>query len=187
MRKLILIKHAKPQVDESAPSHEWGLSEEGRRACAPLAQVVGPHDPAVIVTSKETKALQTAELLAGALGKPFEEAPDLHEHDRSNVPMMQSREFISMMALFFRQRDRLVLGRETAGQASRRFTAAVDSVLNAHPQDNVAIVTHGTVLSLFASEHGAGDAFQLWRRLGLPSVMIFSLPELRLLETVERP
>ena len=186
MRKLILIKHAKPAVDEQIPSHEWGLSQEGRYACAPLAEALRAHDPAVIASSDEPKALETARLVGEALGKPVEELPDLREHDRSNVPMMRSRDFISTMALFFKDRTRLVCGRETAQQATARISRAVDQLLAAHPTGNVAAVTHGTVLALFASEHGAGDAFGLWRRLGLPSIVVFSCPDLRVLEIVDR-
>ena len=48
---------------------------------------------------------------------------ELAEHDRSNVPVMETREFISSVALFFREPDRLVLAgavadREVAGVAS---------------------------------------------------------------------
>lgn len=186
MRKLILIKHAKPQVVDEVPSHEWELSEEGRQACGRLAEVVRRHDPAAIVTSQEPKAKETGRLLGQALGKPVSEFAGLREHDRSNVSLMPPREFISMMALFFKQRDRLVLGGETADQAARRFREAIDSVLAAHPAGNVAVVTHGTVLALFVAEHGSGDPFLLWREMGLPSVSVFGVPGYRPLESVRR-
>jgi broad specificity phosphatase PhoE len=186
VRKLILVKHARPQMTEGAPSHEWGLSPEGRAACGPLAEAVRPHDPAVIVTSEEPKARETGQLVAKALGKPVETAPGLEEHDRSNVPMMRTGEFLSALANFFKEQNRLVLGKETGYQAAERFQRAVESVLDKHPDGNVAIVTHGTVLALFASENGAGDPFQLYRQLGLPSLLVFSVPDYRLVEKQER-
>jgi broad specificity phosphatase PhoE len=186
MRKLILVKHARPRVVDHLPSHEWVLSEEGRAACGPLAEAVGRHEPGVIVASEEPKARQTGELLAGALAAPFESAAGLEEHDRSNVPMMPSREFLSLLALFFKEPRRLVLGRETAEQAEERFVAAIDSLLGRFPEKNIAVVTHGTVLSLFAARHGVGDPFLLYRKLGLPSVIIFGLPDYQVIEQVER-
>jgi broad specificity phosphatase PhoE len=185
-RKLILVKHARPDVQEQVPSREWRLSVEGREACAALADVISRFDPAVIVVSDEPKARETGELVAKKLDKPVEISTGLHEHDRGNVPMMRSREFISTMAMFFKQPARLVLGRESANQAAARFKAAVDGVVAAHPQGNLALVTHGTVLALFAAGHGAGDGFLLWRSLGLPSLMVFSIPDFELLEAVER-
>ena len=176
MHKLILIKHARPLVEEDVPSHDWRLSPEGRAACKPLADAMRAHAPAVIVTSDEPKAIETGQIVAAALGVPVKTATGLHEHDRSNVPMMQSREFISAMANFFKARTRRVLGLESAAEASERFQSAVESVLSEYPKQNVAIVTHGTVLALFAEDHGAGDGFLLWRRMGLPSMMVFSVP-----------
>ena len=183
MRKLILIKHARPQVQENQPPETWPLSEEGRTACVKLADVVRPLDPAIIVTSEETKAHETGQILSAALGKPLEAVAELGEHDRGNVPIMRSGEFLSAMANFFKQRRRLVLGRETADEAAARFRDAVYEVVNRNPDGNVAIVTHGTVLALFASECGSGDPFQLYREFGLPSVMVFSVPEY---EEIER-
>lgn len=186
MRKLILIKHARPTVIENVPAEKWELSDEGRAACKPLAEVVRPHDPAVIVTSEERKAMETGRLVADALGKPTETTSGLHEHDRSNVPMMRSSEFLSALAMFFKESNRLVLGRETADEAAGRFDRAIQAVLARHPEGNIAVVTHGTVLALFASENGSGDPFLLYRQLGLPSVVVFSIPDFRVLEKRER-
>jgi broad specificity phosphatase PhoE len=186
MRNIILIKHARPKVIESVPPERWELSEEGRAACSALAEVVRPHDPTVIVTSQERKAQETGQLIANALGKPIETAAGLQEHDRSNVPMMRSSEFLSALAMFFKESNRLVLGKETADQAAGRFERAIEEVLARHAEGNIAIVTHGTVLALFASENGAGDPFQLYRQLGLPSIMVFSVPDNRLVEKHER-
>jgi len=186
MRKLILIKHAKPQVEEDIPSHEWELSPEGRESCKALAQFLSQHQPKVIVTSDEPKAIQTGSIVAEALGISTRIYDGLHEHDRSNVPMMQPREFISTMALFFKERRRLVLGRETAEDAVDRLEDTVEKLLHDEPEGNVAAVTHGTVLALFCEGHGLGDGFQLWRKMGLPSAAVFSVPDLKALELVER-
>src|SRR5436190_12024140 len=94
MRKMILIKHAAPEVVPDVPSERWRLSEAGRQRCAPLAEAIRPHAPGLIVSSLEPKAAETGELVAARLGVAFETAEGLHEHDRSNVPHLRSREFI---------------------------------------------------------------------------------------------
>ena len=76
------------------------------------------------------------------------------------------------------------MGQETAEQASARFDAAVQSVLLEY-SDNLAIVAHGTVMSLFAAKHTDIDARSLWKRLGMPAMLVFSLPEMALVEIVE--
>ncbi|MDB5295925.1 MAG: hypothetical protein JWO31_1908, partial [Phycisphaerales bacterium] len=143
--------------------------------------------PAAVVTSREPKAAETGALLAAALGLPPAEASDgLGEHDRSNVPHLPTREFISLVELFFRRPGERVLGRETADEALVRFAAAVDDVLARHPAGNVAVVTHGTVLALLLAKHGGGRPFELWRRMGLPSYAVVELPAWRVARVVER-
>lgn len=172
MSKLVLIKHSAPLVDPATPSHLWKLSDAGREKCTALADALRAHAPELIVASEEPKAQETAELVAHHLGIPASSAAGLHEHDRSNVPHMRSAEFISMVELFFRRQEELVLGTESASQAMRRISAAIDDVLNAHPDESVAIVTHGTVLALYLAPLAERPAFELWREMGLPSFAV---------------
>ena len=186
MRKLILIKHAKPAVVDGVPSEEWGLSVEGRRMCPPLAELLKQYAIRRVYCSEEPKAAETASLVAGALGVQSHISPGLHEHDRSNVPMMASRDFISSIAQYFKEHSRRVLGRESADDTSKRFEEAVDEVIAAEADGDVAIVTHGTVLALYAASRSQADPFKLWRQLGLPSLAVFELPGKTLLEIVDR-
>ena len=186
MRKLILIKHASPFVIPGTPSEEWKLSDKGRESCGPLAAALRGVQPAIIVSSIEPKAKETAELMAEALNVPMETAADLHEHDRSNVPHMRSGEFISHVELMFRKPGERVLGRESADEAFERFDAAVNAVLEKHATGDVAIVSHGTVIALFIALHADQNAFEWWRKMGLPSFVVMSLPEMRLERAVDR-
>jgi broad specificity phosphatase PhoE len=185
-RKLILVKHASPFVMPATPPQRWKLSDKGRESCVPLAEALQAHAPAVIVSSDEPKAQETAQLVAEHLKLASETAEGLHEHDRSNVPHMRSGEFISHIELFFRRPRELVLGRETAEQATQRFDGAVEEVLKKHPSGSVAIVSHGTVIALFIASHGGENAFALWRRMGLPSFAVLSLPQYAVESLVER-
>jgi broad specificity phosphatase PhoE len=186
MAKLILIKHAPPQVEPDVSSHEWKLSAAGRERAAALAERLRPHAPSIVFTSDEPKAIETAAIIAAALGVPHEAAPDLHEHDRSNVPQMPTREFISSMALFFKRSTDVVLGRETAEQARRRVTVAIDRLLETHETRDIAIVTHGTVLALYLAAVMEGDPFDLWRRFGLPSYVALDAESMEVIEVLER-
>ena len=189
MRQLILIKHAAPEVDPDVPPERWRLSDKGCAACVPLAASLLTFKPSVIVSSEEAKASETAQLVADELGVPWETAPGLHEHDRSNVPHMRSAEFISTMELVFRKPQQLVLGRETATGALKRFRNALDDVLERHPQDRgaVAVVSHGTVIALLlAAQDPRQNGFELWRRMQLPSYAVLDLPDFRVSRVVEK-
>ena len=185
MKKLILIKHARPQVDPNLSSEQWTLGDEGREKCGPLADSLHEYDFSSIISSTEPKAIETAEILGRLLEKPARTANDLFEHDRRNVPHMESREFISMVALFFNEPDQLVLGEETADEAYDRFAAAVDGIIAAETGD-VAVVTHGTVISLFVQRRANQDPFAWWRKMGLPSFIVLDIPSWRILGGCDR-
>ena len=41
-------------------------------------------------------------------------------------------------------------------------------------------------MSLFAAQHAGIAPLPFWKRLGMPAIVVLSLPELRLLEVIER-
>src|SRR5687768_5980275 len=125
MPKLILIKHARPEVDPRVPSEQWRLGPEGLEGAKRLVGRLDRYRIARLYSSTEPKASETAQVLARPMDLSVVERPDLHEHERRKVPHMASREFISMVALFFKEPGRLVLGEETADEAYGRFAEAV--------------------------------------------------------------
>ena len=185
MRHLILVKHSLPDTDQAVPAAEWRLGNEGRRRCAALAERLVAYQPTAIVTSIEPKAAETGALVAARLGVPVSSAPGLHEHDRRGVPFAPQQDFEVAVERFFTHPDRLVFGAETANAAGERFASAVNRTLTAYSTGTIAIVAHGTVISLFVARRTGVDGFALWRRLGLPSFVVLSLPDLRLVTTVE--
>jgi broad specificity phosphatase PhoE len=190
MRKLILIKHASPQVQPDLPPERWPLSDEGKTKCALLAEQVAAYAPAIVVTSDEMKAEETGRIVAERLGVPHHVAADLHEHDRSNVPQLRTAEFISLMELLFRRPRDLVLGKETAVAALSRFESALDEVLMEHREGNVAVVSHGTVIALLLEKLGKRRGFDVWRAMKLPSFAVLSLPGMtldRVVESIDNP
>jgi len=186
MRKLILIKHSAPEVVPGTPSEAWRLSDEGIKRCAPLAEFLEGYLPFSLVCSEETKAVETAAQVAKQLNITHETAPDLEEHDRSNVPYMPSAQFISMMELFFRKPKELVLGAETADTALARLRSAIDEIITQKGEQDVAVISHGTVIALFVAHCTGKPGFQLWRQMGLPSLAVFSLPGFNLIQLVEK-
>lgn len=187
MRQLILIRHSMPAIRADLPAAEWQLSEPGRQRCLPLAEELKVHNPAFIVTSREPKAIETGRLVAAELNLPVGEHADLHEHDRRGVRLMPSREaFEALVTRLFREPERLVFGRETAAEARERFTAAVQAVMERQSEGNVAVVSHGTVMSLYVAGGTGLDPVPFWRALGLPAFVVLSWPTLEMQRVVGR-
>jgi broad specificity phosphatase PhoE len=174
MSKLYLIKHAMPELDPNVPAPDWRLGARGRALSELLAQKLGAYPLDVIVSSVEPKAIETAQIVAARLDKPFDIGKDLHEHERRNEPFTTRDNFESRVAEFFAKPNELVLGSETANQAHARFANAIARVIEKHPQKNIAIVAHGTVISLFVARTQASP-FEFWKRMGLPSIVVLDV------------
>ncbi|MDE0013893.1 MAG: histidine phosphatase family protein [Candidatus Poribacteria bacterium] len=151
MSTLILVKHSLPQIEPEVPANQWRLSEEGQRRVQVLAQKLAQYELDLIFSSIEPKAIETAHIVAAALEKQVEIVEDLHEHDRRNVGFLEKQRFEASIAQFFAQPDVLTLGNETANQAYHRFSRTVVGITEEYADKNVALITHGTVLTLFVN------------------------------------
>jgi len=184
MRKLILVRHSNSKLDPDIPPHEWGLTDHGAARCIPLAEILSKHKPGIIITSVEPKARQTGEIIAKTLGTPCLTAANLHEHEREVGGILSKDAFCALIADLFAIPDVLIFGLETARDALDRFSEAVGSVMADYPGRNVAIVTHGTVMSLYYGSISGDNSFNFWRQLGLPSFYTVSWPECVVLSTI---
>lgn len=186
MQKLILIRHSQSQQDPTRPASQWRLTDEGRRRCGPLAERLAAERPDVIVTSRERKAAETGALVAARLGLPHETGAGLHEHARERAAYISAEKFEQTIARFFAHPGELVFGEETAREAEERFDRAVRAALGRHPGKNVAIVAHGTVITLFVARHAGVAPIPFWKSLGMPAVVVMTVPEFELVEVVEQ-
>ena len=66
-RNLILIKHSMPQIDATLPSNQWQLSAVGEKRCEALANALTTYAPFRLFSSKEPKAVATADAVARQL------------------------------------------------------------------------------------------------------------------------
>lgn len=182
VKYLILVKHSLPEILEDLPAREWHLSEVGQRRARELAKKLIQYEPKIIVSSFEPKARETASVLAEGLGLEFHELDGLHEHDRSGSPYYSKDEFQNLVQKFFEKPGELVFGNETADFALARFRKAVDLALNLYASKNIAIVAHGTVISLYVSWMTGCNSYDLWKELGLPSFVVLDIQSKTLID-----
>jgi broad specificity phosphatase PhoE len=109
----------------------------------------------------------------------------LHEHERrSGVSLVSRDEFQSLVRELFEKPDELIFGNETAAQALKRFKTSVDRLLSLYDGKRMAVVAHGTVISLFVSSLTGVNGYSFWNDLGLPSFVLLDMQNGKLLETV---
>ena len=182
MQTLILVKHSLPEIDPSVPAKEWVLSNEGRRRARKLGERLDRYSLDLIVSSAEPKAIETAEIAAGVLNVRMEVVEGLHEHERVNAGFLEKERYEQSIRRFFAGPTDLVFGEETADNAYNRFANAVHRLTDRPLIENIAIVTHGTVLSLFVSRNSDLEPFALWKKLGLPSWVVLARRDFRVVE-----
>ena len=185
MRSLVLVKYLMPEIEFDRLASAWTLGEIGRRQSELLATQLCGFNPSVVWCRKEPKAVETAEIVAGAFGIPVHIAVGLEEHHRDDVPFFPTQEeFEAAVESFFCKPDQLVLGTETAEQTLGRITAAIDNVIEAEQTDTV-VITHATVMTLYLASVAGVRRMYFWRRLGLPSFVVLTLPEMQMHTIVE--
>ena len=91
MRRLVLVRHSKPEIEPDKPASEWRLDDAGRHRSKLLAGTLCGFNADVVWSSKEPKAVETAEIVADALGVPVRTTDGLEEHHRIGVPYFPSR------------------------------------------------------------------------------------------------
>ncbi|MCB0036842.1 MAG: histidine phosphatase family protein [Anaerolineales bacterium] len=173
MRQLILIRHSESQPIPGAPQETWGLTAAGIARCRPLAEQLRPYQVAVIAASYERKAQETAAHTAAFLHIPVITQEGIEEQARTGAPFFHDREaFLAAVARLFTHPTEQALGEETGQQAQVRFSAAVNQLLAAYPEQTVALVTHGRVLTSFLAHHTHIDPLPFWQSLTMPCFIV---------------
>ncbi len=174
MSHFILIRHSSSRIQTERPANRWRLSNLGKERARSLSPILAQYRPTTLFSSDEPKAIETAVIAAEALNLTNVIVAGLHEHERLNAGWTNEEQFDFQVSEFFARQDELVFGEETAVQACSRFKNAVRRLLLHHPEDTVAAVSHGTVMSLFVSSWNEVDPYQFWQSLEMPSVVVMS-------------
>jgi broad specificity phosphatase PhoE len=149
------VRHATVELRLDRPASTWELDDGGRVAAEALARQLAPVPR--VLSSPEPKAVATAAPLAAASAVEVEVDARLAEVARASNLRDYGEHRVAVRAYLA---GAAVDGWERREDALERFRAAVAGV------DDAAVVTHGTVLSLFL-----GYGLDEWERIGLPDVI----------------
>lgn len=177
------LTHPQVRIDPAVPVPQWGLSDIGRARVEALTKRQRIHVFRRIVASEETKAIETAEILARALGLELEVLPDLHENDRSATGFLPPDEFERVADQFFAQPDESIRGWEKARDAQNRIVKAVTSIIANRPETPTLFIGHGGVGTLLkchigcspisrAEDQGPGGGGQYYQFTLEPRVLL---------------
>ena len=167
MTSIYLIRHGDyvdDQLNGQGPKMDVGLSSTGRSQAAALkARLRASRElvAEVFLSSTERRALETAAIIAEALGQPVTHDQDLEEW-RSDDGTIDPTEFMAQWkGLKERQRPfhRFMEGCETGIEFSTRVHTALNRIVTEHAGKTVALMTHGGFIQVaFQFFFGYGDA-----------------------------
>ena len=159
------------------------MSDEGISRCETIATRLQSFLPAVVFSSPETKAIETARHIGLHLSIAFTIREDLREHRRPSVFLPRS-EFHENIRRFFASPNSIVYGSESSNDVARRIESEIGRSLTDHPEGSILMVTHGTAMTSFTNGHTDADAYSLWQSLDLPAYIAFALPSFDIVDSV---
>lgn len=143
------LTHPQVLIELLMDVRKWSLNRVGSERVSALAARLGSlSDTRRVVSSSETKAIETASPLALALGVELEVRPQMYENDRSATGFLPPAEFEAVADQFFAEPAISVRGWETAEDAQRRIVADVEACLAGPQEGDVLFVGHGGVGTL---------------------------------------
>ncbi|WP_413718939.1 histidine phosphatase family protein [Silicimonas sp. MF1-12-2] len=142
------LSHPQVIIDPTKPVQSWSLNERGHERVAALAASDALLGTRHVISSAETKALETATPLAEALGCQLVIREAMHENDRGATGFLPPDEFETVADQFFAHPEESVRGWETAKTAQARIVREVRACLEACNRGDVLFVGHGGVGTL---------------------------------------
>ncbi|HEY3060075.1 MAG TPA: histidine phosphatase family protein [Chloroflexota bacterium] len=176
--ELVLIRHAAVSITPEVPPSEWPLAEAGAEAASALAQLPAVRRVTLFAHSPAVKARATAQALAQH--RPLLEIPGLAELDRSAAGWVGDQQaYVALVHEIFAHPERSIRGCEPASAAQARISSAISALVHDHPEQRIAVVSHGIVLSLYLAHlRGTAQAdVEEWQRIALPDVAVVDLIE----------
>lgn len=146
--RCLFITHPEVVVQPLVPIPHWHLAEHGRGRARGFAASGALAGVDLLISSTETKAVETADIIGEALGLPTVRSAQLVENDRSSTGYLPLEEFERTADAFFAEPDQSIRGWEPAVEAQNRIVGAVQEAVLTHAGKHIAFVAHGAVGTL---------------------------------------
>ncbi|RZL85033.1 MAG: histidine phosphatase family protein [Rhodococcus sp. (in: high G+C Gram-positive bacteria)] len=150
--ELVLVRHAEPDRAVVGPARaNPGLSDRGREQASRIADYLAADDFAALYTSPLLRAVDTATVIGTAVGLTPILRADLAEFDRDADEYLHFEDLRVNNDPRYEAflRDDLSAWDTDVPSFRRRVTAEFDRIIDAHPGEQVLVVSHGGVANAF--------------------------------------
>jgi broad specificity phosphatase PhoE len=142
------LSHPQVKIDPDVPVPQWGLSDIGRARTLDVRNTADLQNTRLIISSAETKAVETATMFAEALQLEITLCPLTHENDRSATGYLHGIEFEKAADQFFANPMESFKGWERAVDAQARIVVETKQVLADWKIGDILMIGHGGVGTL---------------------------------------
>lgn len=163
---LYFVRHAhSPYVPRREA--ERGLSEQGRRDARRVADVLVEHGVDVVVSSPYARAVETVEPTAEAVGTEIRIEEGFRERTLADGHV---DDFDAAVERVWEDPTFSWEGGESNEAAQERGVDAVERTIDRWRGRDVAVGTHGNVLTLILNHYDDSYGYEFWRQLTMPDV-----------------
>lgn len=162
MKRIYLIRHCKASGQESSAP----LTSEGQIQAHELTKFFGDRPIDYIVSSPYDRAVSTIRPLAQFLDLTIRIDDRLRERVLSAV---QLTNWMDELRNTFDDLDLRLPGGESSREAMSRGVSVIEELVEL-PNKNIAVVTHGNLMSLMLKHFDQSFGFNEWRQLSNPDI-----------------
>lgn len=170
---IVLIRHSKSLVNPNIPITTWGLSLEGVALAEKLSGIPQIRLLDVVYSSLQPKALETAVLATKNRGVPIKTDDRLTE-STSFTNKFLSLELLEQNTKIYYSDKRLGFNNgENFEESVARFNLAIKDITKEESnRKNVGIVSHGNILTAFASQFVEKDIYEMHENMKYPDFAV---------------
>ena len=169
---IYFVRHAKSIWDPNIPEQQRALSPEGKKQAAAIVSKLSARNIQKIYSSTAKRAIQTIEPFAKNAGLKIEIIPEFRE--REMTPCDSFETFISNVKRTWQDFNFKPKGWERGISCQKRAFEKLKKLAKIHEDKNIAISSHGMVISLCLNKIDLSWSFQEWKDLTMPAIVALS-------------
>lgn len=167
---IYMVRHAESPYTEEDERYR-GLTPQGKEAAGAVTDILLQHNIEAVVSSPYARAVQTVEGLAERLGLEIELEEDLRERLLAGVYYpVEDKDFMPAIERLFREPGFAMPGGESNEGSQQRSIAALQQVMKRHKGKNIAVGTHGNIMTLMLNYFDDSYGLEFWKQTSKPDI-----------------
>lgn len=167
MKRIYIIRHCNAEGQEENAK----LTSEGNSQALMLKDFFDNVKIDKLISSHYVRAFQSIEPLSKSKGIEIIKDTRLSERILSTE---NYSDWFDKLKMTFQDKSLTFIGGESSNEAILRFSTVLEEIIDS-PDENVILVTHGAIMSLFLNSIDENFGFDQWQTLMNPDVYLIEV------------